>query len=123
LTPPVEIAYSLLLQTDGTYQVRVVAGSAAPIIVGNFPSKREAQAWIKADSAPLPARPSGEGTPDPMNRARIWRAKAEECRTAAETMRNEQARNTFLNLARNYDALADLANGLQQSARRKREVS
>jgi len=48
-------------------------------------------------------------TGDVLQRARRWRAKAEELRTAAESMSNEAARNSFLRLARDYEALAERA--------------
>ena len=42
-------------------------------------------------------------------RARSWRAKAEEVRTAAESMGNNGARRSLLQLARDYEALAERA--------------
>jgi hypothetical protein len=44
-----------------------------------------------------------------LKRARRWRAKAEECRTAADSMETEAARRWFLLLARSYEALAEHA--------------
>jgi hypothetical protein len=107
LRPPNEIAYALVSQKDGSYQVKVTAGNAAPIIVGNFSEKREAQVWTNADQAPVPDEPRRVPTPFALNRIRRWRAKAEEIRTAAESMTSESARRMFMQLARDYDALAD----------------
>jgi len=45
-------------------------------------------------------------SPD-AERARRWHAKAEEVRTAAESMGSESARHTLLRLAHDYDALAE----------------
>jgi hypothetical protein len=45
-------------------------------------------------------------SPD-AKRARRWHAKADEIRTAAESMRSESARKTLLRLAHDYDALAE----------------
>jgi hypothetical protein len=45
-------------------------------------------------------------SPD-AERAHRWRAKAEEIRTAAESMDSESARHTLLRLAHDYDALAE----------------
>jgi hypothetical protein len=55
--------------------------------------------------AQLPDRQTG----DALQRARRWRAKAEECQTAAESMATETARNSLLQMARNYLSLARLA--------------
>jgi hypothetical protein len=43
----------------------------------------------------------------PANAAARWRAKAEECRTMVEMMSSESARRTLLQMAQNYDALAE----------------
>jgi hypothetical protein len=107
LRAPVEIAYTLVLQEDGCNRVRITAENSAPIIVGDFLNKREAQAWINAGRAPVPDQPSRVLTPFASNRIRRWRAKAEEIRTAAESMTSESARRTFLQIARDYEALAD----------------
>jgi len=48
-------------------------------------------------------------TSEALARARRWRVKAEECRTAADSMATEAARGSFLQLARNYQALAEHA--------------
>jgi hypothetical protein len=53
MRPPLEIAYALVKQKDGRYHVRIKAGSSAPIIVGDFANKREAQAWLNADRVPV----------------------------------------------------------------------
>jgi hypothetical protein len=45
-------------------------------------------------------------SPD-AERARRWHAKADEVRTAAESMGSESARHTLLRLAHDYDALAE----------------
>lgn len=65
----------------------------------------------------LDAGRSGQlATPRPSNddaveqarrRAERWRLRAEEYRTVAEVTRNLRARETYLHLARSYDALAD----------------
>jgi hypothetical protein len=57
-------------------------------------------------------------TTEALERARRWRFKAEECRTAADSMETEAARRWFLQLARNYEALAARA----EREVRKREV-
>jgi hypothetical protein len=49
---------------------------------------------------------SVRSTTEALERARRWRAKAEECRTAADSMETEAARRWFLQLARSYEALA-----------------
>jgi hypothetical protein len=46
------------------------------------------------------------------NRARYYRLKAEELRTAADGMDHAQARLTILRLADNYDRLADTMDGV-----------
>jgi hypothetical protein len=56
LRPPVEIAYARLLHKGGRYRVRITAGNAPPIIVGDFLDKQEALAWLTADRAPVPDR-------------------------------------------------------------------
>jgi hypothetical protein len=55
------------------------------------------------------SRPSGAKAVDASNRARRWRARAKECRAAADSMSTESARRSFLRLARDYEALAELA--------------
>jgi hypothetical protein len=60
---------------------------------------------------------------DALKRARHWRAKAEECRTAGESMKNETARNALFNLAHSYEALAEnLEEGGRQSGRKNRDA-
>jgi uncharacterized protein YegP (UPF0339 family) len=62
LRPPFEISYVLVRQKNGHYHVRITAGNATPIIVGGFPSKREAEAWLEAeehDAGDLRDSPSG----------------------------------------------------------------
>ncbi len=77
MRPPVEITYALVSPKDGLYRVRITAENTAPIIVGNFSSKREAQAWINADrGAPVPDQPGRVSTPFELNRIRRRRAKA-----------------------------------------------
>ena len=44
---------------------------------------------------------------DSAEQARRWRQKAEECRTVAEQMQNPMAKESFLHMARSYDALAE----------------
>jgi hypothetical protein len=51
-------------------------------------------------------------------RARQWRAKAEECRTTAESLNSASARDVFLRLASSYDLLADRMEGPIQPAER-----
>ena len=53
----------------------------------------------------LPDRSSSNA----LQRARRWRARAEECQTAAESMGTESARSSLLQMARNYLSLARLA--------------
>ncbi len=50
--------------------------------------------------------PKSNPSPD-AERAWRWRAKAEEVRTAADSMRSDSARHTLLELARDYDVLAE----------------
>jgi hypothetical protein len=57
---------------------------------------------------------SDPSTTEALTRARRWRAKAEECKAAAESMETEAARRWFLLLARSYEALAEHA---EQEAR------
>src|SRR5690349_4425361 len=104
MRPPVEITYALVKQKDGRYQVRIKAGNTAPTIVGNFPDKREAQAWLKSDRAPVPDQP----TSTKLNRARRRRAKAAEVRTAAESVTSGSASRTLLQLARVAAALVSI---------------
>jgi len=63
-------------------------------------------------------RPDRLTTPDASAHARTWRAKAEECRTVAETMRSESARLTILRLARDYETLAD---SWEKAAQKRRD--
>ena len=44
-----------------------------------------------------------------VDRARQFRTLAEEIRTAAEAMRDPEARRTMISLADDYDSLADHA--------------
>jgi hypothetical protein len=55
------------------------------------------------------SRPRGAKAVDASNRARRWRARAEECRAAADSVSTGAARRSFLRLARDYEALAELA--------------
>jgi hypothetical protein len=43
----------------------------------------------------------------PEERARMYRLKAEEIRTAAEDMHHPETRTGFLRIARDYDLMAD----------------
>jgi hypothetical protein len=43
----------------------------------------------------------------PEQRARTYRLKAEEIRTAAEDMHRPETRTGFLRIARDYDLMAD----------------
>jgi hypothetical protein len=52
---------------------------------------------------------SDASTTQASDRARRWWAKAEECRTAADSMSTEAARSSFLQRARNCKALAEHA--------------
>ncbi len=69
--------------------------------------------WIAESAAgpkrAKPNRPSGAQAVDALNRARRWRARSEECRTAADSMSTRAARGSLLLLARDYEALAELA--------------
>jgi hypothetical protein len=117
----VEIDYALAKRKDGRYQVRITAPNATPIIVGDFPNKREAQAWLNLDG--VTDQPTSLPTPAKLDRARRWRAKAEEVRTAAESMPNEAGRRTLLQLARDYDALAESwERAVQQNGERDRNA-
>jgi hypothetical protein len=49
MRPSIELGYALVKQKDRCYHVRITAGNTAPITVGDFPNKREAQAWINGD--------------------------------------------------------------------------
>jgi hypothetical protein len=51
--------------------------------------------------------PESDPTADALARAHRWRLKAEECRAAGESMGTEAARRTLLQLARDYEALAE----------------
>ena len=51
---------------------------------------------------------------DPLERARKWRAKAEEVETAAESMRDHSARQALLQLASSYRTLAQFDESLAQ---------
>jgi hypothetical protein len=53
MRPSIEIAYVLAKQKDGRYHVRITAPSTTPIIVGDFPNKREALAWLNGDRVPV----------------------------------------------------------------------
>jgi hypothetical protein len=52
---------------------------------------------------------------------RRWRAKAEEIRTAADSMSRDAACHTPARLARDYDAIAERAEGAAKSESRKRD--
>jgi hypothetical protein len=54
MRPPVEIAYARLLQKGGRYRVRITAGNAPAIIVGDFLDKQDALAWLTAEPPPVP---------------------------------------------------------------------
>jgi hypothetical protein len=53
MRPSIEIAYVLVKQKDGCYHARITAPNTTPIIVGDFPNKREAQAWLNEDRVPV----------------------------------------------------------------------
>jgi hypothetical protein len=59
--------------------------------------------------AAKPNRSSGAKAVDAANRARRWRARAEDCRAAADSMSSGSARSSFLQVARDYEGLAELA--------------
>ena len=62
-------------------------------------------------------------TNDARMRARRWRAKAEELRTAAESVNTESARRALLLMALDYDALAEHADlEARQQDERDRDV-
>jgi hypothetical protein len=65
---------------------------------------------------------SGRGT-DLSDRARAWRRKAQECRAAADSMSTEAARDSLLQLVRDYEALAESwEKATQQGGKREQEV-
>ncbi len=66
----------------------------------------EAEDRLSSLAAEIDIGGSAAAAPD---RIRRWRAKAEECRTMADSMSNAAARHSLQQLARNYDALADRA--------------
>jgi hypothetical protein len=49
MRPSIELGYALDKQKDGCYHVRITAPNTTPIIVGDFPNKREALAWLNED--------------------------------------------------------------------------
>ena len=53
MRPSIELGYALVKQKDRCYHVRITAGNTAPITVGDFPNKREAQAWLNEDRVPV----------------------------------------------------------------------
>jgi hypothetical protein len=118
LKPSVDIAYALVKQKDGRYRLRVTAEDAAPIIIGDFPSKQQAQAWI-ASRVRAPDQPA----PEESDRSRKWRARAKEARTMAESMTSEAARSRLLQIAHGYEALAEsLENAAQRHAKGKQKA-
>jgi len=54
-----------------------------------------------------PLQASGGSSLDSSDRVRRWRVKADEVRTAAESMSSGSARHTLLRLAHDYEALAE----------------
>jgi hypothetical protein len=44
---------------------------------------------------------------DPLKRAKVYRLRAEETRTAADSMRHQNNRDTLLRIADDYDLMAD----------------
>jgi hypothetical protein len=46
------INYALVLREDGSYQIRVTAPSAIPVVVGDFRTEQEAQAWMNVGCLP-----------------------------------------------------------------------
>jgi len=63
---------------------------------------------LTSASPPTELECSSEMFDEALARARRWLAKAEEVRTAAESMNNERPRSSLLQLARNYEVLAEL---------------
>ncbi len=55
----------------------------------------------------------------PERNARYWRMKAEEARTRASGMHDESARDTMLDIANRYDAMAQQAEGREVRAKIK----
>src|SRR5215831_10979351 len=105
---------------ENALSAREKAGRARrmAVRVGNTPSARVLElhaAEFEARAAALDRdiealEEQGEPRPGPT-RAQAWRARAEEIRTAAGSMTSEAARSTLDRLARNYEAMADQAEG------------
>src|SRR6266481_3378315 len=76
---------------------------AEPLVKAEYRLKHLSLASEPVKSDP----PSGPTTPEASAHARRWRAKAEEVRTVAESMSSKSARHTLLQLARDYETLAD----------------
>jgi hypothetical protein len=94
--------------------------------------------WVQTDEAELQtiANPLGESlhriepvssvkrsadratATEALARVRKWRARAEECRSLAESMSSDPARHTLHQLAVDYEALAD---SWEQAARHRGE--
>jgi DnaJ-domain-containing protein 1 len=55
---------------------------------------------------------------DPLKRAKVYRLRAEETRTAADGMRHQTNRDTLLRIADDYDLMAD---GIEQRVRGVRD--
>jgi hypothetical protein len=102
---------SLLLQNIAYYRqlLRAEADEAKRRTIAEFLVKAEYQLKHFSLAPDLvkwdPRR--GPTTPEASAHARRWRAKAEEVRTVAESMRSESARHTLLRLAHDYETLSD----------------
>lgn len=64
-----------------------------------------------------PGRNAGGPMDDALKRAKRYRLRAEECRTAADGMRHQLNRATLLRIAGDYDLLADSTERRAQGVR------
>ena len=54
--------------------------------------------------------------PSPLGDPEYWRSRAEEARAQADQMRDPDAKRTLLNIAKNYDQLAEQAEAYLQGS-------
>jgi len=59
---------------------------------------------------------------DELGKIQRWRNRAEECRMDAEAMREAEAKQTLLYIARIYDVLADRTEGLNRARKSQIEA-